>query len=325
MTSPEFGIGLRGDLEFAEYARVGHEAERHGFDVVTAFGDLGFQPPFPILLAIAAATERVRLGPSCANPYTSHPIEIAGQLAALDAASDGRAYLGLARGAWLDSIGLEQPRPLRAIRETWEITRRLLRGDASGYLGELFTVAPGFTLQHPIRRPGVPLLIGTWGELTAGLAGEIADELKVGGSANPELVPLVRRWLGVPKEKAGIVVGAVTVVDADRGAARARARERVAMYFDVVARHDPTVELAHGLLDDVKQALRAGDSVAAGRLIPEDLLDRFAFAGTPEDIAAKCRELFDAGVKRVEFGAPFGLRMDEGLRLLGEKVLRAFR
>lgn len=322
---PEFGLGLRGDLEFADYARVGREAERRGFDVVTAFGDLGFQPPFPILIAIAGVTERVRLGPSCVNPYTSHPVEIAGQLAALDAASGGRAYLGLARGAWLDGIGVDQPRPLRALRETWEITRRLLRGDASGYSGELFKVAPGFALQHPIRRPEVALLIGTWGERTAALAGEIAGELKVGGSANPELVPVMRRWLGVASEKTGIVLGAVTVVDADRDAARALARARVAMYFDIVAPHDPTLDLRDGLLEELRAALRSGDHVAAGRLIPEDLLDRFAFAGTPEDVVARCRALFDAGVKRVEFGVPWGLTTDQGLRLLGDKVLPHFR
>ena len=321
---PEFGLGLRGDLDFAEYARLGREAERFGFDVVTAFGDLGFAPPFPILLAVAGVTERVRLGPSCVNPYTSHPVEIAGQVAALDSASRGRAYLGLARGAWLESIGLDQPRPLRAIREAWEITRRLLSGDRSGYPGELFTLAPGLALQHPIHRPEIPLLIGTWGERTAALAGQIAAELKVGGSANPDLVPLMRRRLGVPAETTGIVLGAVTVVDTDREAARGLARSRVAMYFDIVARHDPTLELPHGLLAQVRDAVRAGDSAAAGRLIPEDLLDRFTFAGTPNDLVARCHQLFDAGVKRLEFGVPLGLTTDEGLRLLGERVLPEF-
>src|SRR6185437_12749412 len=163
------------------------------------------------------------------QPVHLHPVEIAGQLAALDAASTGRAYLGLARGAWLGAIGLAQPRPLRAIRETWEITQKLLRGDTSGYAGELFDVAPGFALRHPILRPQVPLLIGTWGERTAALAGEIASELKVGGSANPDLVPVMRRRLAGPGTRTGLVFGAVTVVDADRTAARALARSRVAM------------------------------------------------------------------------------------------------
>ena len=38
------------------------------------------------------------------NPYTLHPMEIAGQIAVLDLATHGRAYLGLARGSWLDQL-----------------------------------------------------------------------------------------------------------------------------------------------------------------------------------------------------------------------------
>jgi 5,10-methylenetetrahydromethanopterin reductase len=139
------------------------------------------------------------------------------------------------------------------------------------------------------------------------LAGEIADELKVGGSANPDLVPVMRRRLG--NDRTAMVFGAVTVVDEDRGAARALAREKVAMYLDVVAGFDPTVEVG---------ALSSGDA------IPDDVLDRFAFAGTPADVARGVRDLFDAGVKRVEFGAPFGLDLEGGLRLLGGRVLPEF-
>ncbi len=39
------------------------------------------------------------------NPFTCHPITLAGHVALLDEASRGRAYLGLARGAWLDFLG----------------------------------------------------------------------------------------------------------------------------------------------------------------------------------------------------------------------------
>ena len=49
----------------------------------------------------------MRVGPSALNPFTTHPVEIAGQVAALDAESGGRAFLGLAAGAWLDRLGLD--------------------------------------------------------------------------------------------------------------------------------------------------------------------------------------------------------------------------
>ena len=331
MSAPEFGIGLRGDLKASEYGRLGLLAERSGFDVVTVFADLGYQPPLGPLLEVAAATDRVRLGPSCLNPYTMHPVEIAGLVAELDAVSRGRAYLGLARGAWLSSIGVEQPRPLRAIREAAEIVRLLLSGDTSGYPGEMFMVDPGFRLRYQVERPRVPLLIGAWGERTAALAGEVADEVKVGGSANADFARVMKDRLASAsmrvgrKECPGVVLGAVTVVDEDGSAARERARSAVAMYFEVVAGLDPTVEVGGDLVREVRARVREGDHAAAGRLIPDHLLDRFAFSGSPQQVAAQATSIFDAGASRVEFGAPFGLRMDDGLRMLGEQVLPRFR
>jgi 5,10-methylenetetrahydromethanopterin reductase len=327
-----FGIGFRGDRPASEYGRLGRLAEELGFEVVSVFSDLGYQPPFQALHEVAAATDRVSLGPACLNPYTTHPVEIAGQVAALDAASNGRAYLGLAKGAWLRSIGVPQPRPVRAIREAAEVVRVLLAGDESGFRGELFTVVPGFRLRHEVARKRVPLLIGGWGERTVALAGEIAGELKVGGSANPRLVPLMLSRLADGATRAGrhagstgVVLGAVTVVDDDGGAARERARSAVAMYFEVVAGLDPTIVVPDGLVEKIGRLLQAGDDRGAGRLIPDELLDRFAFSGTPEQVARQVRDIFDAGASRIEFGAPFGLDPERGLRLLGEHVLPDFR
>ena len=99
----EFGIAFQTDKPPGAYAPLAAAAEAHGFDVVSVFADLLYQPPLPALLEMARATSRVRLGAACFNPYTRHPYEIAGQVAALDAASAGRAYLGLARGAWLSA------------------------------------------------------------------------------------------------------------------------------------------------------------------------------------------------------------------------------
>ena len=59
----------------------------------------------------------MRLGPAALNPFTLRPYEIAGQTAMLHAVSRGRAYLGLAKGAWLDRLGLVEQRPLAGLRE----------------------------------------------------------------------------------------------------------------------------------------------------------------------------------------------------------------
>ena len=273
-------------------------AEAAGFDVVSVFHDLLFQPAIFPLLTIAAATERVRLGPAALNPLTLHPVELAGQAAALDLASGGRAYLGLVAGAWLDRLGLDESRPVERMREAVAVVRRLLAGDRGGFAGEHFTLAPGTGLEYEPARRELPLLIGTWKPRMAALAGEVADEVKIGGTANPDLVRLMRGWIG--NDAVGIVVGAVTVVDEDGEAARAKAREAVAMYLEVVGRLDPTIE-------------------------GPPPLEKFTLAGTPEEVAGQARALFAAGVKRVEFGTPQGLTTTRGVQLLCDRVLPLLR
>jgi len=300
-----FGLGLQGDKRPGDYAALARRAEADGFDVVSVFNDLFFQPALPPLLEIATATERVRIGPACLNPFTVHPVEVAGQVAALDAVSEGRAYLGLAAGAWLDRLGLENRRSLTAISETWEIVRRLLAGDDSGFDGELFRLAAGNTLAYePVRR-SVSLLVGTWSPRLTAFAAAHAAELKIGGSSNPALVRLVRKWLAGSSTR--LVVGAVTVVDDDDARARAAARAEVALYLPVVGAFDPTTD------------------VPAGGEIPDDVLDRFAFAGEPARIVAQVEALFEAGVDRIEFGTPHGINERHGVELLGTQVLPKLR
>ncbi|MEU0156668.1 LLM class flavin-dependent oxidoreductase [Micromonospora fulviviridis] len=328
----EIGLGLQSDKRAGDYARLAREAERWGVDVLTVFGDLMYQPPIFPLLEMATATERVRLGTACLNPYSMAPYEIAGQIAALDLASHGRAYLGLARGTWLGAVGLDQPRPLRALEEAVQVVYRLLGGDVDGFEGSVFRLAPGTALRYPVQRPDPPLLLGAWGPKGAALAGRIASEIKVGGSANPAMVRVIRDRLRVGAEavgrdvdEVGVVLGAVTVVDTDGRAARAKARTEVAMYLAVVADLDPTAEVPAELLDRVKELVDAGQHEAAGRLIGDDLLDLFAFSGTPEQVAAQAQTLIDAGVRRVEFGTPHGLTDARGVELIGSAVLPLLR
>ena len=281
---------------------MARRAEQAGFDVVSVFHDLLYQPAIYPLLLIAQATSRVRVGPAALNPSTLHPVELAGQAAALDLASDGRAYLGLVAGAWLDRLGLDASAPVERMREAAEVIRRLFAGDTSGFSGSHFSLDAGARFEYEPARRRMPLMIGTWKPRMAALAAEYADEVKIGGCANPEMVKLMREWIG--NDDVGIVVGAVTVVDEDGDAARAHAAREVEMYLDVVGGLDPTL------------GLKPGDPVP---------LDRFVLAGTPEEVAAHALRLFDAGATRVEFGTPQGLTTAEGLRLLCDRVVPLLR
>lgn len=264
------------------------------------FHDLLYQPAIGPLLLMARVTERIRLGPAALNPFTLHPYEIAGQTAMLDSVSEGRAYLGLAKGAWLDRLGIGEERPLAALQEAVAIVRALLAGDTAGVAGERFTLEPETAFAYPRVRGEVPLLIGTWGVETARWAGTVADELKIGGSANSALVPLVRTWIDNPGVR--LVLGCVTVVDEDGDWAREHAAAMVQPYLDVVARHDPTLEPG-----------------------AEPQLERFCIAGTPEHVAERVMELWDAGVDRVELGTPQGRTPLSGVELICDRVLPLLR
>lgn len=321
-------MGLQSDKRGEDYVRLATLAEDYGFDVLSVYGDLLFQPPIYPLLEMARVTSRVRLGVACWNPYTMHPYEIAGQLAALQQASAGRAYLGLARGTWLNVLGIGQARPVTHLREAVQVIRSLLSGSGEGVDGEVFRLAEGTRLRYAVHDQLPPLLIGTWGPHTAAMAGELADEVKIGGTANPAMIAVMQQRLasgltaaGRPAGAVGVVAGAVTVVDDDGARARARARTEVAMYLAVVAELDPTAQVPLDLLVTVKEHVDAGDYERAGASIPDEVLDLFAFSGTPEQIGDQAQRMIDAGARRVEFGTPHGLTDTTGIELLGHRVL----
>lgn len=295
MTTASFGVGVQGDKTPAEYAALAQTIDRYPFDVVSVYNDLLFQPALGPLLWMAPYLNRARrIGPAALNPYLVHPVELAGQAALLDHATNGRAYLGLARGAWLSSLRVRQPKPIQTLREAILLIQHLLAGRSEGFDGEIFHHPPHEPLRYKRVRSSVPITVGTWGSKTAAMAAALADEIKIGGSANPAVAARMRNLAGA---RIGICLGAVTVVDEDRQVARDLARRQVARYLTVVARLDPHDEFN---------------------------LDHFAFAGTPEDIVSRVEAVFAAGATRVEFGTPLGPDPHAALRLLGERVLPAF-
>ena len=326
-------IAFQTDKPLAAYGPLAATAENYGFDGVTVYNDMLYQPAWLPLLEMARATKRVRLGVAAVNPFTCHPINIAGNIALIDEAAQGRAYLGLARGGWLDFVGIEPKRAVTALREALGCVRHLLRRSTEPYPGEIFPLAGGDALRWNILRPDLPFLLGTWGEATIRACIDQISEIKIGGSANPDVVPHFQNIIqnakaqsgkGSPAgaiEEIGVVVGAVSVVDLDGAAAKARARREVALYLPVVAALDPSLTLDPDLLSRIKAAADRYDYAAAAALISDDLLQRFAFAGTPDQVADQVQALFAAGASRVELGTPHGLTPQEGVRLLGERVL----
>jgi 5,10-methylenetetrahydromethanopterin reductase len=324
-------IAFQTDKTPSEYEALAMLVDGYGFDVVSVYNDLMFQPALGPLLLMARCLTQTRIGPAVLNPYTVHPLEIAGQAALLDMVSQGNAYLGLGRGAWLDALGLETRRPVQTLREAVLLVQHLLAGTSESFEGEVFSLVAGATLQYRPLRSRVPIMLGTWGPRTARVAGEVADEIKIGGSANPAMAGYLRPHIdaglaaaGRPADSVGICLGAVTVVDEDREAARALARREVALYLPVVAPLDPSVT-DRDWLDRITAAAARRDYQAVERDISDEILDRFAFAGSPDDIVRQVEGLKAGGATRVEFGTPHGLDSTHGIKLLVERVLPTLR
>lgn len=333
MTRREISIAFQTDKTAARYVSLAQQVDQYAFDRITVYCDAPFHPAFAALLLMAPHIQRARVGVAALPPSRVHPIDIAAQAALLSEIAAGGIYLGIARGAWLpDHAITESERPIQQIRETVEIVRYLLAGATGGYRGQVYSLAEHVRAPYPLPTQLPPILIGSWGKKLCAVAGELADEVKIGGSANPDVVPVIAGYIAEGERLAGrgigsvgICVGAVTVVDEDREAARRAARRSVALYLPVVAPLDPTVQVDPELLERVQAHVHRDELNAAIGLISDDLLDKFAFSGDAHDLIRQAEALFAAGASRVEFGTPHGLISENGIRIIGQQVVPALK
>jgi len=330
---PELSIAFQTDKTPAQYIAFAKLVDQYYFDAVSVYCDAPFHPSYGPLLLMAPHIHKARLGPAAVSPSRMQPVDIAADTALLASAAAGGAYLGLARGAWLEDHGVtEVERPIQAIRETIMIVRKLLTGVTGGYEGEIYKVAPHVRAPYLLPEKPIPVMIGSWGKKLCALAGELADEVKVGGSANPDVVTVMKGYIAEGEKIAGrktgsvsVVLGAVTVVDEDRAAARQAAREAAVLYLAVVAPLDPTVTVEPELVERLRGHADRGEAKEGAKLISDDLLDRFAFSGNATDLIAQAERCFAAGAGRIEFGTPHGLMSETGIKIIGEKVIPALK
>ena len=332
MTKRELSIAFQTDKRARDYVELAKLVDQYDFDAVTVYCDAPYHPSFGPLLLMAPHISRARIGPAGIPPSRMHPLDIAAGTALLADLAPARAYLGLVRGGWLAEHGIRELKPpIRAMREAIDIIRKQLAGESAGCAGNVFQIAEHVRAPYPLPAAKVPLQIGTWGPQMAALAGELADELKIGGSANPDIIPVIANHIAAGERRAkrppgtvNIVIGAVSVVDEDREAARWVARKAVSLYMPIVSKLDTTLSLDPDLMKRVAAHVNAGEHEAAARLIPDDILDRFLFAGAPADVIARCERLYAAGAQRVELGTPHGVRQAAtGIHLIGKQVIPA--
>jgi len=330
----EISIAFQTNKRASDYVALAKQVNQYDFAAVSVYCDAPFHPSYGPLLLMAPHITRARLGSAAVSPARMAPIDIAADAALLDDVAPAGTYLGISRGAWLSDHGISEPsKPIQAIRETIEIIRALWRGESAAYHGQVYQIAAHVKAGYPLPQRPIPIMVGSWGAKLCAVAGELADEVKVGGSANPDVVAHIRNFIAVgeriaqrPLGSVKIALGAVTVVDADRQAARHKARQAAVLYLPVVAPLDPSVQIDPELIQRLQTYADRGDFVAGAALISDDILDRFAFSGNAHDIITQCERLFAAGVDRIELGTPHGLQQAEtGIDIIGRQVIPALR
>jgi alkanesulfonate monooxygenase SsuD/methylene tetrahydromethanopterin reductase-like flavin-dependent oxidoreductase (luciferase family) len=194
MTKPlDIGVQLpevERHVPWPEYLAITRAAEGVGFDSVWVGDHLLYRgdgreergpwDAWTVLAALAAATERVRLGPLVACTAFAPPGLLARKAAAVQEISNGRVVLGLGAG-WNETefraFGIPFDHRASRFEEAFEIIRRLLAGRRVTFEGRFESVQDAVLLPRPAKR--IPLLIGSVGERLLRVALAHADAWNV--------------------------------------------------------------------------------------------------------------------------------------------------
>lgn len=179
---------------FDRVAASAQAAEEAGFDAVLVM-DHFYQLPmlgppdaemleaYPLLGALAARTQRVRLGTLVSGNTYRNPAHLAKLVTTLDVLSKGRALCGIGAG-WFEpehvGYGFEFPpigERLDRLDEALQIARAMFRGERPTFEGRFYRTHEALNVPAPIRPGGPGILVGGTGERrTLRLVAKYADE-----------------------------------------------------------------------------------------------------------------------------------------------------
>jgi probable F420-dependent oxidoreductase len=171
------------EVRWPEYLSLARAAEEVGFDSIWLGDHLLYEDPergpweaWTLLSALAAVTERVRLGPLVACAGFHPPGLLAKMAATIDEISGGRFVLGLGAG-WNErefaAYGIPYDRRVSRFEESFAIVRGLLDGERVTLGGRFHEADDAVLLPRPSRR--VPLMIGSNGPRMLSIALPHAD------------------------------------------------------------------------------------------------------------------------------------------------------
>lgn len=309
---------------------------KHGFEARSSTA---------ILAIIANQTKRIELGWGIISPYTRHPVEIAMEARVMQDLAGERFLLGLgASKIFMKEIGEgegEKVGPATVVRESIEVIRGVLKGDAFQYRGKVFAASVPPLKREDHTAPGLPpIYVAGTGPLMQKMAGAISDGLLTASITTPAFVRYSKKNMEEGARRAGrdpsqLVLGSVIVGSIGRDSAKGKegAREQAAMYLankveNIKGSADVLLECA-GLtfeeLQPVADAMETGGRRAAARAVNDEILRKVCpIAGTPDDCIRQIEEYRAAGCTHVMLEIWGEDRMGQAA-LFGEAVLPHFR
>jgi 5,10-methylenetetrahydromethanopterin reductase len=290
---------LRDSMEYARYA------EERGFEAVwQAESRLVREATVP-MAAYAAVTSRIKVASGVIPIWTRNVGLLAATFSTLDELAPGRVMLGL--GAWWEplaaKVGVDRRKPLQAMREVVEATRRLLAMERVTYHGEFVHLDDvEIDIVHGDRSPKhVPIYVGATGMRMMELAAEVGDGVVLNYMVGPEYNRQAMEALAAGAARAGRSVEdidrpqlVVCSLDEDRSLALDRSRELLTQYLGQQPHIMKASGVDPGLIEEIGKVLTwpAGPEEIhkAMRLVPDDAVQMITASGSPEECRAKVDE-----------------------------------
>ena len=184
-------------------AAIADEAEELGFESIWAFDHFHTVPEptdeltfesFTFLTALAARTERVRIGHIVLSNGFRNPALVAKMASTLDVISGGRFEIGIGAGwkrdEW-EAYGYGFPptkERLDALEDSLGVLRAMLGPGRATYDGRHASVRGAINLPKGLQQPRVPIMVGGNGpERTWRMAARYADELNLDNMSAEDL------------------------------------------------------------------------------------------------------------------------------------------
>ncbi len=143
-----------------------------------------------MLPAIAAVTERVRIGSLVAPTSVHHPAILANRASTIDRISNGRMVLGIGAGWQINEhqaygIDLEEPATrVSRFEEAIQVIRSLLNEETTDFHGDFYGITDAPANPKPVQSP-LPILVGTGSPRMLRITATHADEWNTWGG--PEM------------------------------------------------------------------------------------------------------------------------------------------